>query len=83
MTYRITFKKSVVKDLKRVDKQKRSYILDEIEKELSSDPYRFPSLKGQYRGLRRMRISKYRVVYSILEDEVLVLRIRHRKSVYR
>lgn len=40
-------------------------------------------LKGQFAGLRKYRIGDYRVIYAILGDDVLVLRIGHRKDVYK
>jgi len=54
---------------------------------LAEDPYRRPScqLEG-YPELRRVHASKdYVIVYSVLEDEVVVLvvRVAHRREVYR
>jgi len=43
----------------------------------------FPALKGKFKGMRRMRVGNYRVIYEIIEDVVLVLRIHHRKDVYK
>jgi mRNA-degrading endonuclease RelE of RelBE toxin-antitoxin system len=34
-------------------------------------------------GPRRLQVDNCRVIYTILEDEVLVLRIGHRREVYR
>jgi mRNA interferase RelE/StbE len=54
---------------------------------LAEDPYRRPScqLEG-YPQLRRVHASKdYVIVYAVLEDElvVLVVRVAHRREVYR
>ncbi|MDO9350111.1 MAG: type II toxin-antitoxin system mRNA interferase toxin, RelE/StbE family [Deltaproteobacteria bacterium] len=43
----------------------------------------YPILKGQFAGLRKYRVGDYRVIYAILGDDVLVLRIGHRKDVYK
>jgi mRNA interferase RelE/StbE len=42
-------------------------------------------LKGEYSGLRRIRIGSYRVVYEAHDEQltVLVIRIGHRREVYR
>jgi len=42
-------------------------------------------LKGGLTGLRRVRVGAYRVVYEIDEGEVqiLVVRVAHRREVYR
>ncbi|MBW1863953.1 MAG: type II toxin-antitoxin system RelE/ParE family toxin, partial [Deltaproteobacteria bacterium] len=34
-------------------------------------------------GLRKFRIGDFRVIFSIIGDTALVLRIRHRKEAYR
>ena len=83
MTYRITYKNSVSRDLKKLEKREAKRILDQIEQPLSRHPESFPELKGKFAGLRKMRLGDYRVIFAILEKGVLVLRIGHRKEVYR
>ena len=34
-------------------------------------------IKGQFAGLRKYRVGDYRVIYAIIEKDVLVLRIGH------
>lgn len=83
MGYKLTYKRSVAKDLAHLSKPTQRRILDKIETELTSDPERHPLLKGAYAGLRRLRVGDYRVIYTVQEEEVLVLRIGHRREVYR
>lgn len=83
MGYNISFKTSVFKDLKKIDKSEAKQILDKIEKELSETPDSYPMLTGKFSGLRRYRIGDYRVIFSIIKDTVLILRIGHRKDAYK
>lgn len=83
MAYNIGYKKSVERDLKKLPKAEARRILDQIEEELSEKADAYPVLKGQFAGLRKFRIGDYRVIYAILGSEVIVLRIGHRKDVYR
>ena len=84
MGYNISFKSSVSKDLKKIDKKKLKEILDKIETELSKNAEGNPTLKGKFSGLRKYRVGDYRVIYTILNNKtVLILRIAHRKEVYR
>lgn len=83
MAYNITFKKSVAKDLKKIDRPEANRILRKITSELSLIADQLPELQGQFAGLRKYRVGNYRVIYSIINDSVLVLRIQHRKDVYR
>ena len=43
------------------------------------------ALKGEFEGLRRLRLGHYRVVYEWQRSElmILVVRIGHRLDVYR
>ena len=83
MAYRIVYKSSVKRDLKRLRKDVARRVLDQLEADLSDDPERSPALKGEFAGLRKYRVGNCRVIFAILGDDVLVLRIGHRKDVYR
>jgi len=85
MTYRIEFRPAAFRDLGRLDQAVREKIAANIDS-LGQDP-RPPGVeKLQRRDKRyRLRIGAYRVIYEI-EDEVLlvlVVRIGHRREVYR
>lgn len=83
MAYNIIYKKSVYRDLKKFSKAEVGRILDKIEEELSKKADIFPVLKGRFAGLRKYRVGDYRVIYAMLGDDVLILRIGHRRDVYR
>ena len=75
MSFKIAFKKSVARDLKRLDKVQADRILAKIEEELPDKTQAFPLLSGKFSGLRKFRVGDYRVIYSIIGDTALVLRI--------
>ena len=83
MSYKIAFKKSVSRDLKKLSKDDAKRILDKIEQDLPEKADTFPLLKGKFSGLRKLRIGDYRVIYTIIENTALVLRISHRRDAYR
>lgn len=83
MGYNNTYKKSIKRDLSRIDKAQAKRILNKLEKELSEKADSYPVLKGRFAGLRKYRIGDYRVVYAIIGDDVVVLRIAHRRDVYK
>ena len=83
MAYNIVYKKSVHRDLKRLPKAEADRLLDHIESELAKKADAYPILKGAFAGLRKYRSGEYRVIYAILGNDVLILRISHRKDVYR
>lgn len=83
MAYNIIYKKSVSRDLKKLSKAEAGRILDRIERELSKKADTYPVLKGKFAGLRKYRVGDYRVIYAILGDDVLILRIGHRRDAYK
>ena len=83
MAYRIVYKKSVVRDLSNLDKSAARRILNRLEKDLTEKPDSYPALKGKFAGLRKYRIGEYRVIYAIIATEVQVLRIGHRRDIYK
>ena len=83
MNYKIAFKKSVSRDLKKIDKEQAKRILKKIEDELTQKADSLPTLSGKFSGLRKFRVGEFRVVFSIIGDTALILRIRHRKEAYK
>ena len=83
MSFKVAFKKSVARDLKKIEKKQVDAILKKIKEALPQKAETFPSLTGQFSGLRKFRVGDYRVIYSIIGDTVLILRISHRREAYR
>jgi mRNA interferase RelE/StbE len=83
--YKVEYAKSVVKDLKLLPKETRKKALAIIEKSLAQDPYLGRPLTGPFKGLYKYRIGDYRIIYTIEQKKIIlfVLKIRHRKDVYR
>ena len=82
--YKIFFKKSVWKDFESIPRNDLKKIMNVIES-LGKNP-RPPGcrkLSGQERY--RLRQERYRIIYSIQNDElkVWVVKVGHRKDVYR
>ncbi len=83
MTYKISFKKSVSRDLKKIGKKQASRILLKIVEVLSENPETCELLSGKFSGFRKLRIGSYRVIFTIVDETVQILRISHRKEAYR
>ena len=83
MAYRIAFKKSVSKDLKRLPPAEADRILGKISSELPTKADTLPVLQGRFAGLRKYRVGDYRIKFSIVEETLLILRIWHRKGAYK
>ena len=83
MAYNVVYKKSVHRDLKKLSKAEARRVLGQIEQTLAKNPESNPVRKGPFAGLRQLRIGDFRVIYAVLGTDILVLRIGHRRDVYR
>jgi mRNA interferase RelE/StbE len=81
--YEIIFREPAKRFLKKLQKNIQKEILDKIEK-LRDDPRIGKPLAGNLSGLWRLRYDKYRIIYQIKDEElvVFVLNIGHRKNIY-
>jgi mRNA interferase RelE/StbE len=82
--YRVYFKESVEKDFIAIPKKDLKRILQRI-KMLEDNPRPLGCEKLTGRERYRVRQGRYRIVYSIQDDEltVWIVKVGHRKDVYR
>ena len=80
----LRIKGSAAKALAALPKSDRVRVVDAIDL-LCDIPAAGSALKGEFEGLRRLRVGLYRVVYEWQRSElvILVVRIGHRCEVYR
>jgi len=83
-SYKILIKPSAVKEIEAIPQRERQRIVARIQG-LSSNrrPPGSEKLSGQDKF--RVRQGVYRIVYSVTDDEpsVLIVKVGHRKEVYR
>jgi len=58
-------------------------IMDKLEKDLARNPNKGEPLKGKFKGMFKLKVGDYRVIYTKAINSILILRIGHRKHVYR
>ena len=85
MKYRIEFKRSAAKALKKIPKSDQKRVAERVDSlsEKLPDPAT-TKMKGD-NPFHRIRVGDYRIIYEIHGDILLivVLKIGHRKEVYR
>ena len=82
--YRIVFKKSVAKDLRRIPKEDVTRILRRIDA-LAKEPRPAGAEKLSEQERYRVRQGVYRILYEIADEELIVtvVNVGHRREVYR
>lgn len=78
----VEYKASVERDLKKIDRKEANRILNMIEKELWDNPNKGQALKGQYKGLYKLMVGGYRVIYTKTKRGILILRVSKRGKAY-
>ncbi|MGT2803340.1 type II toxin-antitoxin system RelE family toxin [Streptococcus henryi] len=87
MSYRVTYTKKAVKQLKKLDSFTRSTILYWIDKNLenTSNPRQYgKGLTANHSGEWRYRVGNYRILANIYDDEIVIeiFAVGHRKDIY-
>jgi len=85
MSYEITYARSALKALRKFDGEIARRLLRAIDA-LADDPRPAGCLQlSGGDGELRIRVGDYRVVYDVVDSElvILVLRLGHRRGVYR
>lgn len=70
-------------DLRRLGRAEALRVLKRIEQALLSAGREGEALRGEFHGLYRLRVGDYRAIYARTDEGYLVLRIGHRREVYR
>lgn len=83
-TYGIEFARSAAKELKKLDRSAGKAVMSAIYR-LASNPRPAAAKKLVGRPEWRLRVGDYRVIYDIYDSKlvILVLKVAHRRDVYR
>ncbi len=83
--YQITFVPRVERDLKQLDRSVRLRILRKIKWLAENlESLSLETLAGQWRGMYKLRVGDYRVIYTLdsARELLIVHAIGHRSEVY-
>ena len=86
MAYKVIWHADAIKDLLNLDKNMQKKIAVKVKDYLAKEPLTLGKpLQGIFKGLHRYRYGDYRIVYSIdrSNENVIILRIGHRKDIYK
>jgi mRNA interferase RelE/StbE len=81
MIYNLYIRPNAKKDIEKLDKAIQKQILKKLN-DLKLNPNLGKPLSNIFKHYKKIRISKYRILYFIKEDSVVIVRIGHRKNIY-
>ena len=85
MPYQLLFTASAQKDLAKLDSVTKKRLAKKLQYFINlPDPLKAAEkLVSPKIGTYRWRVGDYRIVFDLIASKVIVLRIRHRREVYR
>ena len=83
--YKVEYLESVVKDdIAKLSKTNQNRIKKVIEERLVQNPAHFGKpLQYSFKGCRSMRVGSYRIIFKIETKVILIVKIGHRKEIYK
>ncbi len=84
--YSIQLSKRAHKDFQKLDPSLQKPIYQALIKlSTSRTPQQFKTLKGKNIAQYRLRVGDYRILYDVYNEDnvVLIIRIGHRRDIYR
>lgn len=81
--YRILLTKRAVKDLGKLNEDVKLRIKEKFNLLLIDPTAISKKLSSTLIGTYRLRVGDYRVIFDIDDDKVVILRIGHRKDIYK
>jgi len=83
MDFQLIYTKRSVKDIQSLDQHTKSRIKQGLEK-FRKDPFFYAhKLSNSGTGSYRFRVGNYRIICDIEKHNIIVLRVGHRKNIYR
>ena len=83
MAYRLVYTKTAAKDIQKLDTVVKKRLKSKLET-YSKDPIAYAKKLTDFSlGTYRWRIGNYRITFDIEKDFIVVLRVRHRREIYR
>ncbi|MBP9670314.1 type II toxin-antitoxin system RelE/ParE family toxin [Candidatus Woesebacteria bacterium] len=83
MQYSLLYTKTAVKDIKKLDIVAQKRLKKKLEL-LASDPLHYSKkLVHSDLGTYRYRVGDYRIVFDLEGKEIIILRVGHRREIYK
>jgi mRNA interferase RelE/StbE len=88
LAWTVSFEPRAFTELSKIDREAQRRIIRFLQERVvgSRDPRQFGKpLKGEKAGLWRYRVGDYRIVAHVQDERsvILVLRVAHRREIYR
>lgn len=83
MKFELVYTKRAVKDIQRLDERTKQRLKSALEFFADSPLKYSEKLINSEIGSYRFRVGDYRVIFDMYKNKIVVLRVGHRKEIYR
>lgn len=83
MAYKLLYTKSAAKDIQKLDTVVKKRLKNKLETYASNPLSYAKKLTDFSLGTYRWRIGNYRIIFDMDQGNIVILRIRHRREIYR
>lgn len=83
MNYEIIYTKRATRDISKLDQGVRQRIGETLERYAEAPLSYARKMVNPFLGTYRFRIGDYRVIFDIEGNKLVILRIGHRREIYR
>ena len=83
MAHKLLYTKSAAKDIQKLDTVVKKRLKNELETYVSNPLSYAKKLTDFSLGAYRWKIGNYRIIFDIDVNTIVILRIRHRREVYK
>lgn len=81
--YKILLTKRAIKDLNKLNEADSIRIKEKLRVLVSDPVSNSKKLSNPLIGSYRLRVGDYRTIFDIDDDKIIILRIGHRKDIYK
>ena len=83
MQYKLLYTKTAAKDIQKLDTVVKKRLKNKLETYIKNPLIYAKKLTDFSLGTYRWRIGNYRIIFDIDIDTIVILRVRHRREIYR
>jgi len=80
--FEIEWKESAIREIEKLDRSITSRIYKKVD-ELKSDIYSMDIKRLRGSDDFRLRVGDYRIIFSLINNKLTILKIGHRKKIYK
>lgn len=83
MTYQVVLVRNAQRDLKKLDRVAQKRIKNALIKFSQNPLFYAKKLTDREIGNYRFRVGNHRIIFDIEQNRIVILRIGHRREIYR